>query len=105
MSSQDLFAPSSEQRRLCVQLSKEDLKKIHMSDDEIESFLKLRDRYLKKPLVNWPEVEPVEDEFFHKYEDLQDVDKDRAKELLSKTVVVALNGGLGKLINICDDLY
>jgi len=95
MSSQDLFAPSSETRRLSVQLSPDDLKKVGMKEDEIQPFIKLRERYLKKPLVNWPKVEVPEHDFFHQYSSLKEVDRTRAKELLDKLVVIELNGGLG----------
>jgi UDP-N-acetylglucosamine pyrophosphorylase len=97
MSSQDLFAPSSETRRLSVQLAPEDLKNIGMQDDEVKEFLKLRERYLKKPFVDWPKVSCPEADFFRSFESLKDVSKEKATELLKKLIVVELNGGLGNL--------
>jgi len=95
MSSQDLFAPSSETKRSSVQLTREDLVKVGMKEEEMTPFLKLREQYLKKSFVDWPQVQVPDDDFFHQYSDLKDVPKERAKQILSKLVVVCLNGGIG----------
>jgi UTP--glucose-1-phosphate uridylyltransferase len=95
MSSQDLFAPSSETRRLSVQLTIEDLMKIGMSEEESQGLLKIRERYLKKSLVDWSKVQVPDDDFFRLYTNLKEVSKERGRELLSKLIVVCLNGGLG----------
>jgi len=93
----DLFAPSSETRRQSVHIDSSDLiNKLGMSEDEAASFLRLRQRFLEKQLVDWPQVYPAPAEYYHKYEDLKEVtDKARIKALLDKLVVVQLNGGLG----------
>jgi len=96
MKKSDLYAPSPETKRLSVDVSLDVLTgKLGMPEDEALNFLKLRKRYLDKPLVDWEKVEEPPLDFLHKYEELQEPNKARIKELLGKLVVVALNGGLG----------
>jgi len=66
-----------------------------MPEQESSQFLNLRRTYLQKEPIDWDNVQIPPDDFFHPYASLKDVDKARAREILQKLVVVALNGGLG----------
>jgi len=98
MESRDLFAPSSETRRGFVSLEISDLTKIGMTEEVARDFLRLRSKFLEKPLVEWDSVEPPPAEFLKDYSTLKEPDKTIIKELLDKLVVVQLNGGLGYFI-------
>jgi UTP--glucose-1-phosphate uridylyltransferase len=102
MSSIDLFAPSSETRRLSVSLTPEQLEKVGMAKDEAADFLRLRNRFLEKTPVEWDKVEPPPEDFCRSYETLPEPDSKRAKEILDKLVVVQLNGGLGTNMGLKD---
>lgn len=93
----DLFAPSSEMRRQSVHIKIDDLiNKLGMDEQEARDFLRLRQRFLEKKVVQWDHVQPAPLNYYRKYEDLKEItDKARIKELLNKLVVVQLNGGLG----------
>jgi UTP--glucose-1-phosphate uridylyltransferase len=94
-SSHDLFAPPQDVRRSAVTISSLELEKLGMPDQESSQFLNLRRTYLQKEPIDWNNVQIPPDDFFHPYSSLKDVDRARAKEVLSKLVVVCFNGGLG----------
>jgi len=93
----DLFAPSSETRRLAADIKQEVLTgKLGMPSDDAVNFLRLRQRYLEKPIVDWESVKEPPLDFLRQHEKLPEPSsKERVKELLNKLVVVQLNGGLG----------
>lgn len=97
MSMVDLFAPSSETRRLSTRINPTELHNLGMSNDEANDFLQLRKRYLEKPLVEWNKVEPPPADFYKTYDSLRTIDqvKPDIKKHLEKLVVIQLNGGLG----------
>lgn len=55
-SSEDLFAPSAETRRLSAHISVKDLEGYPLSDDQKKSYLQLRRRFLEKPVAQWDKV-------------------------------------------------
>ncbi|PRP89047.1 UDP-glucose pyrophosphorylase [Planoprotostelium fungivorum] len=100
MSSLDLFAPSAETRRLSVKLDAAALEKIGMNKTESADFLRLRGRFLDKPLMEWERVKPLPDDFCRSVDDLPEPNPEKVKELLSKLVFVQLNGGLGTAMGL-----
>eukprot|EP00003_Mantamonas_plastica_P025602 TRINITY_DN5054_c0_g1_i3.p1 TRINITY_DN5054_c0_g1~~TRINITY_DN5054_c0_g1_i3.p1 ORF type:complete len:379 (+),score=91.85 TRINITY_DN5054_c0_g1_i3:110-1138(+) len=75
----------------------EALNSIGMSDKEQEGFTTLYDRFLKerKNVIDWDKIQLVNDETVIPYSSLEECAEEETKELLSKLVVVKLNGGLG----------
>eukprot|EP01118_Nematostelium_gracile_P012608 TRINITY_DN4632_c0_g1_i1.p1 TRINITY_DN4632_c0_g1~~TRINITY_DN4632_c0_g1_i1.p1 ORF type:complete len:491 (-),score=114.56 TRINITY_DN4632_c0_g1_i1:6-1478(-) len=94
-SSQDLFAPSQDTLRQSVTISAMELAKLGMPKGPSSQFMGLRKSFLQKVPTDWTKVHPPPDSFFHPHSSLKDVGKERAKEILSKLVVIQLNGGLG----------
>jgi len=94
-SSQDLFAPPQDTKRQSVTISAIELQKLGMPEGESSQFLNLRRSYLQKEPVDWTKISTPPDEFFHPYSSLKEVDRERAREILQKLVVIELNGGLG----------
>eukprot|EP00850_Spirogloea_muscicola_P001958 SM000007S20918 [mRNA] locus=s7:912438:917300:- [translate_table: standard] len=87
------------------------------SESERSGFIKLYERYLsgKGDVIQWEKIQPPTDEIVRPYESLEDISSDSTEvtTLLSKLVVLKLNGGLGtsmgctgpkSVIEVCDGL-
>lgn len=55
-SSEDLFAPSAETRRLSAHLTVKDLEGFPLTDEQKRNYLQLRRRFLEKALAQWDRV-------------------------------------------------
>jgi UTP--glucose-1-phosphate uridylyltransferase len=97
-SSMDLFCPTPETQRSAVVLTRENLVKIGMDEEDIQPFLELREKYIKKIPVDWEKVYKPDNSFYQEhYEKLPAPDKPKMKQLLEQTVVILMNGGVSKM--------
>ncbi|KRX99066.1 UTP--glucose-1-phosphate uridylyltransferase [Trichinella pseudospiralis] len=63
---------------------------------QFSGFKDLFARFLQvKPTVNWNQIKPLPEETIKPYNDLTEPSTDKVRSLLSKMVIVKLNGGLG----------